>query len=387
MIVLRPYETKLIMPVPERQWREPSLSVPRDQVGNSIDQTRFRARARLHDGHVVWAGWFDSRDDWDAFLWSLANGRLAQEPELWKLPTPQWHPDLGEHLSYDFATVTFVTGSPGSNQTYTSPIDWDNNANTVEALGAGASGAAIASSASPSFSRVGNGGGGYSRISNHTFATPGTSSTTYRVGAGGDAQTSTVDSNGNGAQLNGAAGGDSWFGGASLGASNVGAQGGQVGNGASTGGSGGSDSNGIGTTKYSGGKGGNSTGFNNSQGTGGGGAASPTGAGNAGTNASSYGQQTAGGGGGSGGGGAGGTAGGGTGGNGTNWDATHGAGGGGGGRNAGSSGAGGNYGGGSGGSRNSSGSVTSPAGKQGMIVITYTPRLAALGFNLAMMGM
>lgn len=213
------------------------------------------------------------------------------------------------------ATTIFLTSSTS----WTVPSDWNSSDNTIEVIGGGSNGAAS-----------GGGGGAYAKITNLSL-TPG-GSATYQVGAAG------------------ASGGDTYFNGSgtTCAAQSVCAKGAST----ATGGSAGSS---IGSLTYSGGSGGAANG-------GGGGAAGPNGAGNNGS-----GNGGAGGSGDAGSGGAGGSAGGGAGGNGTEWDATHGSGGGGGGNGA--AGAGGNYGAGGGGGTKQGG----VAGKQGLIVITYTP--------------
>ena len=90
--------TKFLIPVPEFEWRDPSQAQQKDQLGNSVFRTSFRIRARLNDGFVKWTGWFDSRNDYDAFLWAIVTGMLKYQKEIWKLPTPQWHPDIGIDL-------------------------------------------------------------------------------------------------------------------------------------------------------------------------------------------------------------------------------------------------------------------------------------------------
>lgn len=212
------------------------------------------------------------------------------------------------------ATVVFLT-TTGTNS-WTVPADFT-VLNTIEVIGGGDGGGG----------GVGNGGagGGYSKIVGLVL-TP-SASITYAVGIGG---------------APGGAGGDTWFDGASLAASSVGAR---------------NDSaDGVGTTKYSGGAGGAGGGGN---GGGGGGAAGVAGAGGAGATG--------------GGGAGGGTADNGTvaaGANGTEWDATHGSGGGGNGQ-SGTGDNGARYGGGAGG-----GGATGGTGYQGLIVITYTPASA-----------
>lgn len=193
------------------------------------------------------------------------------------------------------------------------------------------------------------GGGAYSAITNLTL-TPGTS-VTFAIGAGG---------------ASGVTGGDTWFNGASLAASSVGAKGG-VDSGGSSGGAGGAAASGIGTTKFSGGNGGGIGSLNPG---GGGGAAGLNGNGVAG---SSGGVSLGGAGGagdnGSGGAGSAGVASGtaAAGSPGTEYG-TAGSGGGGGGSITGTGGAGGNYGAGGGATISGDGGGV---GAPGLIVITY----------------
>lgn len=379
---------RILMPVPLAEWRTPSISLPKDQFGNDGVRTRFRLRVRLNDGHIAWTGWFEDRDDADAFLFALASGSLRYERELWRLPTPEWHPGIGEDLSYEFATQTFLT-TTGSNQTYTKPSDWNDSNNTIESIGGGASGGvANRSTATRSFGS-GGGGGGYGIYTNLTLS----GNATYRIGSGGTAVNRTTAGT-----TAGNAGSDSWFGvsatdyaSASTGAT-AGSAGAAVNSGNVSGGAGGS---GKGTGNFAGGAGGGVTygsGTNPRAGAGGGGAGGLNGAGNAGATVTTSGTsgQSAGGSGDAGSGGPAGTAGGGTGGNGTEWSASYGSGGGGGGATfttTGTSGSGGNYGGGGGGmgcgSTTVAGDGTSGAGIQGLIVITYTPLGGALIWNPA----
>ena len=324
--------SRFLLPIKAREWQ---------RVSNG--KTRFRIRGRLRDGHIVWVGWFDDRDDFDAFLWGLFTGSLRREEELWELPTPAWHPGYFENLTYEFATVTFLTSPTGSNQTYNVPSDWDSSNNSIETIGAGGGGGGGVSNYGG-----GGGGGAYSKITNLSLTPGGTA--TYQIGTGGAAST---------------AGGDTWFNGTTLGGSSVGAKGGGLGataNPSPSGGAGGASGSGVGTTKNSGGDGSSTT----SKGGGGGGAAGPNGNG---TSAAA--NSANGGSGDNGSGGAGGTGGGSptAGGNGTEYDATHGSGGGGGGNTVNTAGAtGGNYGGGGGGGQNAVGG----AGIAGLIVVTYT---------------
>jgi hypothetical protein len=288
---------------------------------------------------------------------------------------------------------------------WTVPADWNSSNNTMKTIGGGGSGSTAAGN-----NDGGGGGGGYSKLVNLSLTAGG--SATFQVGVGGAASTS---------------GTDTWFNGASFGASSVGAKGGSS-TGSFTGGVGGSSGSGIGTTVFSGGAGGTSTNINNGAG-GGGGAAGPNGngqaggasalnpgagGGGAGGGSSTAGSDGSGNNGGAGGtaqdgtaGGAGGVSGvsaptagshgsggggganidftrepGANGGNGIEFDATHGAGGGGGGSGGHSAvdnpitgGAGGLYGGGGGGGAFNGG--TGGAGGDGLIVITYTPAISA----------
>jgi len=418
---------KVLLPQRPREWRAPSQ---RRAVYGIEDQTRWRLTARLHDGAIVWRGWFDDREDADAFLFAVVDGYLPYQRELWDIPTDTWmpgcgygnvgwRPDLGEALSYDFAIQVFLTSPTGSNQTYTVPADWNNAANTIETIGGGGGGSAGSGS---SYHGGGGAGGAYSKTTN--LALSGTA--TYQIGVLGSAGTSGAA---------GGTGGDSWFNGTTLGGSSVGAKGaagGTIGGGNWT--VPGADSaSGIGSTKYSGGGttnnagggagggGGGAGGPNgigaacgttpggNNNASGGGGSGGGTAGGNvmAGTTGTNGGNNFSGSGGGSGGvsaaggpgsnGGGGGGAGsganaGGAGGAGVEWDASHGAGGGAGG-GGGSSGSGGglggtagNYGGGGGGGGYFAG-VNGGAGAQGIVAITYTPLVKASSGNMPMLGM
>lgn len=376
---------RILMATPRREWMPPSRAQQKTFLGHE-DRTRFRLRARAHDGHIVWTGWFEDRDDADAFLFAMASGTLRHERALWDLPVPGWHPDL-EGLLYEFLTQTILT-TTGSNQTYTSPADWNNASNQVECLGGGASGGAASNLSHHS---TGGGGGAYSAITNFSFASPGVTTATYNVGIGGAARGAI-----SGNSQNGESGGPTWFNNATdpgVGADNTkcsaaGGVNGVTGSGARNGGVGGATTSGWGETKYAGGRGGNFTAGSGTGGSGGGGAASSSGAGgNAGDSAlNTANVTTAGGTSGAGlSGGAGSSGPGNPGSNGTEFSGSYGAGSGGGGT-AGTSGAtggsGGNYGAGGGGARTGSFTATSGDGRQGLIIIEYTPAAAkSLLFN------
>lgn len=395
MIYLRPYETKVVPAVLMAEWRAPSLAMPKDQFGNDVVTTRFRITMERNKV-PVWTGWFESRDDWDVFLWAIATGSIRWDRNLWSYATPAWAPEIceGEDLIPQFAVVTFLT-TAGSLQTYNTPADWSTTNNKIECIGAGGSGAAIIRTGGSSTGYAcGGGAGGYGYFTNLNA----TGALSYQNGSAGAAVTLTTT----GATA-GNPGGDTWFNGASFAAASVGGNGGTGGGvlnsttAANTnGGTGGSFK---GTSGYAGGRGGNissTCGFNR-EATGGGGAAGLNGAGNNGGDLSAVGAGTsAGGSGDAGNGGAAGTAGGatgGAGGDGTEYSSSpvYGSGGGGGGGQApaaATGGAGGLYGGAGGGASGfGANTITSGAGKNGLTVVTYTPATSTVWTNSPMMGM
>lgn len=380
---------KILFPQKTGEWRQPSQ---RSAFSGIENVTKFRLTARLHDGHIAWRGWFADRNDADAFLFALASGSLLYEKELWRLPTPAWHPNRVPFGLYDFATVSFLTASPGSNQTWTSPSDWNNSNNTIEALGGGASGAATGTGEET----TGGGAGQYAKIANFFVLVPGTTFATYNIGNLGAAVATT------GSGTNGNPGTVTYFNAISdpgAGSDNTkcsakpGLGGAWAHRATVNGGLGGTG--GWGETLNNGGRGGNCTSTADFTSTGGGGAAGPNGAGNQGVDRATGGGSN----GGSGDAGSGGAAGtgvtsstpGGAGGAGTEWDATHGSGGGGGAASdtAGGlnpfGGAAGNYGAGSGAAVAKAGLTgTSGTPSQGIIVITYTPGGATTNKTLAL---
>jgi hypothetical protein len=116
------------------------------------------------------------------------------------------------------AVVTFLTASPGSLLTFNVPGNWNSGNNKAETIAAGGSGSAISVSDPIGGTIVGGAGGAYSAQTN-TVLVPG-STAQYQIGTGGAAVTASFESN-----KSGNAGGDSWFNGATLGASSVGAKG------------------------------------------------------------------------------------------------------------------------------------------------------------------
>lgn len=377
---------KILLPQRPSEWRQPSQ---RRTTFGIEDQTRFRLTARLDDGHIAWRGWFDDREDADAFLCAMAGGSLPFERELWDLPVETWmpgygygnvgwRPDFEEGLSYEFATTIFLTAGTGV-QTWTKPGDWNNASNSGETLGAGGS-------AGGGQTGGAGGAGAYNKSTNMTVSG---ATTSYQIGQGGTANTSTG--------VAGTSGTDTFFGAATLGASLVGSKAGNGGGAGPSGtaGAGGVAASGVGAG-FNGGPG--AAGIAGSGGSGGGGAAGSTAAGGAGASGTGPGgggggadngatgnaSGTTGGtgahGGGSGGAGSSGVPAGGAGGPGAEWDGSHGSGGGGGGGEGGASptagGQGGLYGAGSGGGGNNNISVACPVGAQGIVVLIYTPQFA-----------
>jgi hypothetical protein len=380
---------KFLMPVSDKEWRESSQSCVKDEFGNQ-NTTVFHIYAKTNDGVVMWRGCFEDRADFDAFLSALALGTLKQEKSLWNLPTPNWQPYLGDVLTYEFYTTTFISGNAGSgNQTYSKPVDWNNADNYVEAIGAGGGGG-CGYDGWYGWEGVGSGGGGgeFRRITNLTLS----GNATYAIGAGG------ANAGGDGGYGVAYAGGDTYFNGTTGTGSSLYAKPGAGGSWAPTaaalsGGAGGSG--GIGSAaNASGGSGGNTSSSYSVTGTGGGGAAGPgyppskTSTpmnGISGVDSTAYYVGTPGGNGNNGYGGAGGNSS--AGGNGNEYGSGFGSGGGGGGGII-NGYAGGNYGGGGGGYF---GYLIYPGAKggQGLIIVNYAPAATGnkTGFNMPMLGM
>ena len=241
MIILQPFRPRVLMDVHYGEWRSPSQSVPLDEVGNPTRQTRFRLTARLHDGHMVWRGWMDDRDDADAMLWAIATGTLGQQPALWRLPSPMW-PGLDADVAYDFATVTFITSTSGSNQTHTIPSDWNSANNSIEVIASGAG----ACSRSAGGGYGGSAGGAYSKSANVSLTGGGSATFFLNSGGAGQAAGASIGNNGP----------DAWYNGTTLAGSSVGAKGGTGCNdkAGSTGGQQSGNTGGVGGTLNKGGR-------------------------------------------------------------------------------------------------------------------------------------
>lgn len=184
------------------------------------------------------------------------------------------HVEAEEMLASGTVVVTntvFLTATSGI-ASFTVPETWNDADNSIHCIGAGAGG-----SGGDGDSGGGGGGGGAYSSSTNIDLTP-LASVSYQVGRGGD---------GGGRNAFGDDGEDTWFNGATLAASTVGAKGGDAGtSGSSDGGTGGLASQGTGTTKNNGGNGGNGApkGDTRAGGGGGGGAAGPNGGGGNGAN-------------------------------------------------------------------------------------------------------
>lgn len=386
MLVLpQRHNYRILMPIPKTDWRSPSAAQPKDPFGRE-NCVRHSVTARTNTGEVFWRGWFDDREDFDVFVHALALRTLKAQRPLWSLPTPNWLGDFDNlPLFYAVTSYVFKTTPTGSNQTSTSPKDWDNSHNAIETIGAGGSGGAT-SAAGSGVIGSGAGGGAWNGLGNHaslganfSFAVPGTTTYVWQVGVGGIAKTNAA-----GGGTAGADGGDSWFNGTTLAGSSCGSKGGIKGAVVTTppgnGGAGGTGASGVGTSSKNGGRGGNITNAGVANGgSGGGGAGGSTAIGGQGTDSAATGVvQTAGGQGDPAVGGAGGAAGQNNGVAGTEIDSsTTGSGGGGGGRAAAgtvTAGSGAVYGGGGGGCcSTSSVSATSGAGAVGLVALIYTP--------------
>ena len=165
-----------------------------------------------------------------------------------------------------------------SGTTFVVPATWNSADNSIHTIGGGGGGGTTTTTV---LAAGGGGGGAYSNIVNKVL-TPG-AVLTHHVGVGGSA---------------GVNGTDTWFNGATLAASSVGAKGGTAGATVSSG-SGGAAASGVGTTKRSGGDAGSGgNGGSRNGGGGGGGAAGPNGDGAEGSRGTNGGGGAGGGGGG-----------------------------------------------------------------------------------------
>lgn len=394
MIILpdrRISHSKFLIPVPKNEWMLPSDYTYKDQFNNYGIRTRFYVRGVSSDGQLIWNGCFEDRDDYDAFLIALAKDTLKYEKNLWRLPTPEWHDGLGEDLKYEFVTTTLLTNT-SAGLSYTLPTDWNTTNNAIYVIGGGATGG-LAMSTTATAHSTGGGAGGFRGTVNYSVITSG--SVPYTVGAQPAVNSRAASTSGTQA---GAAGNPS-----SWNTNNLVGNGGGSGNGSTVSGaavtigtSGSSSSNLGSSTAAQGGSSGTST-FNGSATGGGGGAGTTTPGsstavtaafGSSSVNATATNTGYAGGAGGNG--AAAGLAGGGNGGTTTN----NGGGGGGGGVTLNTStngGNGGTYGAGGGGvairSMSALRTATAGRGTQGLISVSYEPKVFTSLRNSPMLGM
>jgi len=348
----------LILPA-QRDWKILPSYKKHEWAGPSARhgvKTYGRLTARLHDGHIVWRGWFEDQEDADEFLSAIASGSIRYERELWRLPAPWWHPDIGEDegLTYEFSTLTFLSTGTGT-QSWTVESGWNSADNMVEAIGAGLNGV------TGTISTGGAGGVAGCYVETSNLALTVGNGVNYQIGAANGTTGSGTSPTAN-----------SWFDNSSTLVAPGGAS---------------VTTNCVGSSPAAGGAGG---GNNIGKAGGGGGAGGPNGAGAVGGTAGANGG--VGGTGDNGDGGVGGTAGttaaaGGPGGNGTEWQVSpsYGSGGGGGGGDGiNIGGNAGNYGAAGGGGGGSS-PYTPGAGSGGLIVITNYPAAASLVFGVRRM--
>lgn len=180
--------------------------------------------------------------------------------------------------------VVFLFATDGSVEQFPLPETWNDNDNSVHAIGAGAGGARTGSDGGK-----GGGAGAYSSTTNLALSGSPQPSIQYRVGRRGRGGLKSGNFS-----SNGETGEDTWFGAATLGASLVGAKGGQGGSGRTGGGLGGQASSGVGDFKRSGGNAGNGApeGETRAGGGGAGGAGGPNGDGGNGGNGTSTSQDS-----------------------------------------------------------------------------------------------
>jgi hypothetical protein len=341
--------SKVLMPVQSGEWRTPSQAQPKNSLGHE-NQTRFCVTARIDDGHIVWRGWFDDRDDFDQFLWTMVSGNLPQDHVTQRLPAPRWNPDLQEFpVKYEYHIYQFLTTAFPTTAGWTVPSDCagvsGQSGEFIDAIGAGGKGGVATSSI------TGGSGGAWARITSLALTPSGSVFTSIGVRAADTWLNKTTNAA------------------PSATTDGVMAKGGADGSTAGAAIAGGLASASVGASKNNGG----GSGSSNLSSTGGGGAASPTGVG--GTSASTSFSSPGSTGGSSPGGGAGSvgvsnpntSA---AGGDGTQYDSTHGTGGGSGGGAGGgtTSGRAGQYGAGSGGA-----DVATGTAGPGLLVIAYVP--------------
>lgn len=190
--------SKILTPVPKKEWMSSSISRPRDQFGNETVKTKWVIHAISNDGRAIWSGWFEDREEFDAFLLAVFKGTLKSEKALWDLPTPNWQPYLGDIITYQFQTFVFLTGA-GTVNTFNVPSDYRSINSRVHCVGGGGGAnsgfwfwttnpgdTSLPPYGSTSYSCAGGSGGGYANRANVSLTPGGTcqySVSTAGVGA------------------------------------------------------------------------------------------------------------------------------------------------------------------------------------------------------------
>lgn len=190
--------SKILTPVPKKEWMSSSISRPRDQFGNETVKTKWVIHAISNDGRAIWSGWFEDREEFDAFLLAVFKGTLKSERALWDLPTPNWQPYLGDIITYQFQTFVFLTGA-GTVNTFNVPSDYRSIRSRVHCVGGGGGAnsgfwfwttnpgnTSLPPYYSNAYSCAGGSGGGYANRANVSLTPGGTcqySVSTAGVGA------------------------------------------------------------------------------------------------------------------------------------------------------------------------------------------------------------
>jgi hypothetical protein len=224
---------------------------------NQIQLSRFRDPPRNFNFSLAFNELVNLAGGYQLTWWANQDETGLAVPAKIQITKITRHPDRIEIEAEEMLasgvivlTHTVILTTTGSLLSWQVPATWNNADNSIAVLGGGGGG----SNGGSADGGKGGGGAAFSAISNLTL-TPG-AMISYRVGIGGPPQTD---------------GGDSWFNGATLAASSVGAKGGKGATGRATGGQGGLASEGVGTIKTSGGTGGNGGSHDDERGGGGGG--------------------------------------------------------------------------------------------------------------------
>ena len=269
---------KFLMPMLYREWRSPLKACV-------FQYWVAQAWRKSDPSQMLWRGFFEDREDADAFMWALATGEIRYDRYLRQLPIYDHEFDLDmlkdPGIGYNLAGLLGYGPSSGN---WGAPGDCNGIAGKpgefIDCIAAGGGGGV---GAGPLAGCTGGGGGGFARIYS-VLLQPG-GAYPYGVGSGGGS----VNFTGNvqyGASVAGIAGGHThfWHGGLVY---SQGGGGGQGVNGGGTQPGGAAGGVWAGTTNYAGGSGGPMTGAYAA--TGGGGAAGPNGAGSAGVGGSNTG--------------------------------------------------------------------------------------------------